>query len=82
MKTAISIPDRLFKFADITAKKLKISRSELYQKAIEKYVNDLDEDELLANLNKSYEKESSKLDKALENMQAMTILKATENDSW
>ena len=38
MKTAISIPDPVFKTADRLAKRLGLSRSELYVRAISSYV--------------------------------------------
>jgi metal-responsive CopG/Arc/MetJ family transcriptional regulator len=41
MKTAISIPDQVFKSAEVLASRLGISRSELYAKAIEAYVSNL-----------------------------------------
>ena len=37
MKTAVTIPDPLFKAADKLAKRLGVSRSELYARAIEQY---------------------------------------------
>jgi metal-responsive CopG/Arc/MetJ family transcriptional regulator len=40
VKTAISIPDALFREAEILAKKRGMSRSELYVTAIEEYVKD------------------------------------------
>jgi metal-responsive CopG/Arc/MetJ family transcriptional regulator len=39
MKTAISIPDEVFKKAEKLARRLGISRSQLYSQAVEKYVN-------------------------------------------
>ena len=38
MKTAISIPDSLFTAADQLAKRLGISRSELYQRAVSLFI--------------------------------------------
>jgi len=38
MKTAISIPDRVFREADRLARRLKKSRSQLYQEAVAEYV--------------------------------------------
>jgi antitoxin MazE6 len=38
MKTAISIPDNLFKAADRMARRLGISRSELYQRAVARFL--------------------------------------------
>jgi metal-responsive CopG/Arc/MetJ family transcriptional regulator len=39
MKTAISIPDPVFKAADSLAKRLGVSRSELYSKAINEFLS-------------------------------------------
>lgn len=39
MKTAVSLPDDVFTSADKLAKRLKISRSELYGRAIGEYVS-------------------------------------------
>jgi hypothetical protein len=38
MKTAISLPDSLFEAAERAARRLGISRSELYQRAIVRYL--------------------------------------------
>ena len=38
MKTAISIPDRVFREAEQAAKRLKVSRSELYRRALEAFL--------------------------------------------
>lgn len=38
MKTAISIPDNLFDAAEKVARRLGISRSELYQRAVARYL--------------------------------------------
>lgn len=39
MKTAVSIPDDVFEKGEKAAKRLKMSRSELYAKALEAYVD-------------------------------------------
>lgn len=39
MKTAISLPDPLFHAADAKARALHISRSELYRRALERFVH-------------------------------------------
>ncbi len=38
VKTAISIPDNLFRAADRMARRLGISRSELYQRAVARFL--------------------------------------------
>ncbi|MES0490336.1 MAG: ChpI protein [Leptospirales bacterium] len=82
MKTAISISDELFNTADKTAKKLSISRSELYQRAIAKYVDEFNDDKVMESLNRAYGPRTSGLDPVLETMQAETIIAETANDSW
>jgi metal-responsive CopG/Arc/MetJ family transcriptional regulator len=39
MKTAVSIPDAVFEKGEEAAKRLKMSRSELYAKAVDAYVD-------------------------------------------
>ena len=39
MKTAISVPDEVFEKAEATAKRLKISRSELYSRALQEFLD-------------------------------------------
>ncbi len=38
MKTAISVPDEVFQQAELAAKRLKLSRSELYSRALSEYL--------------------------------------------
>lgn len=40
MKTAISIPDKVFKRAERLAQRLGISRSQLYSQAVDKFVKE------------------------------------------
>jgi hypothetical protein len=54
MKTAISIPDALFKEADAAAKDLGLSRSKLIQTALEDFLKRRQEEEIVCRLNKSY----------------------------
>ncbi len=54
MKTAISIPDKIFKSADNIANKLGISRSELYTKAVEEYIKELNNEQITNKLNEIY----------------------------
>lgn len=40
MKTAVSIPDRVFEDAEELAKRLRTSRSELYARALAQFIGD------------------------------------------
>jgi metal-responsive CopG/Arc/MetJ family transcriptional regulator len=66
MKVAISVPDSVFKAAERVSKRMRISRSHLYSKAVEAYVKEHSEDEITERLDAVYAKLSSKLDPALE----------------
>ena len=69
MKTAISIPDPLFRKADDLAKHLEISRSELYARAVEEYLGEHRADRVREALDAVYGEESSELDPELAAMQ-------------
>jgi hypothetical protein len=60
MKTAISIPDPLFNAADKVARRLGISRSELYQRAIEHFLQQQSGDVVRESLDKVYGKSNNR----------------------
>ena len=47
MKTAISVPDETFRLATARAAELGISRSELFSRAVRRYLEELDESSLV-----------------------------------
>ena len=51
MKTAISLPDTVFEQADELASRLKISRSELYVMALEKFIKECQVQDLTKQIN-------------------------------
>ncbi len=77
MKTAISLPDELFERAEVAAKKLRISRSKLYARAIEKMLKEMDDKEITRRLNKVYAKVDSRLDPGMKQL-AIAALRRTE----
>ena len=56
MKTAVSIPDPLFKETEAAAKALGLSRSKLIQIALEEYLKRRREEELTAEINRNIER--------------------------
>ncbi len=66
MKTAVSIPDPIFKAAERAAKRAKISRSQLYTVALRELLNSKRDQAILEALNKVYSKEDSSLPPDLE----------------
>jgi metal-responsive CopG/Arc/MetJ family transcriptional regulator len=81
MKTAISIPDELFKNVEKIARKLKIPKSQLFARAMEEYISKLNKDQITERLNKIYQRSDS--DEILAtDISISTLRKSLKNDSW
>ncbi len=63
MQTAISLPDVLFRLGDVLAKRLGVSRSELYSRALEEDVVKHRADQVTRRLNAVYSREESRVDR-------------------
>ena len=66
MKVAISLPDPVFQAAERVSRRMRVSRSRLYAKAVEAYVKQHSEEDVTAQLNKVYARNDSTLDPSLE----------------
>lgn len=77
MKTAISIPDKIFEAAEIAAKKLGMSRSELYVNAVREYVDRYGQEDVTEKLDAIYSNPQSKpsIDSGLTAMQNASLPK-------
>ncbi len=75
MKTAISLPDELFRMAEAAARKLKVSRSELYATAISEFLERRRTKSITERLNKVYSKEALGLEPALHSAQIKSLVK-------
>lgn len=73
MKTAVSIPDPIFKAAERVAKRLGMSRSELYSRAISQFVEAHVEKNITRELDHVYAEEDSSVDPVLEQLQAASL---------
>jgi metal-responsive CopG/Arc/MetJ family transcriptional regulator len=78
MKTAISLPDRLFRSADALARKLEMSRSQLYATAVAEYVAKHQAAKVTERLNTVYSTEPGTLPKDLRSAQRRTL----ERTEW
>ncbi|MCH8351905.1 MAG: ribbon-helix-helix protein, CopG family [Chloroflexi bacterium] len=80
MKTAISIPDPLFGAAERLAKRLGLSRSELFQRALQAFLQQHNDDGVTEALDKIYgpASEDGSLDPLLEQLQLASLPK----DEW
>jgi metal-responsive CopG/Arc/MetJ family transcriptional regulator len=75
MKTAISIPDKVFRSADALAKRLGISRSELYSTAISEFLSKHQSRNLTSRLDAVYSEEDSSLPPNLTRLQSRSLAK-------
>ncbi|HEY3130249.1 MAG TPA: hypothetical protein VGL91_12390 [Acidobacteriota bacterium] len=73
MKTAISIPDPIFEEAEELARRLGMSRSELYTKAVRRFVGKRRREGVTEILNRVYSEESSNLDPILAKLQHASL---------
>jgi metal-responsive CopG/Arc/MetJ family transcriptional regulator len=78
MKTAISLPDQLFRMAETAARKLRMSRSELYATALRDFLERRETSKITERINRVYPKESSQLDPALHSAQ----MRSLEKEDW
>lgn len=78
MKTAISIPDHVFELAEELARRLNMSRSELYSRAVEAYVRGHRDEAVTDALNKVYATEDSSVDPVTTRLQ----FASTPKEEW
>ncbi|MDH5525182.1 MAG: hypothetical protein OEY01_14495 [Desulfobulbaceae bacterium] len=78
MKTAISIPDNLFREAEQYAKSHGFSRSRLFAEAVAQYLAQHPSDQITKQLDEVYASETVELDKTLSSMQFSSI----EKEEW
>ena len=73
MKTAISVPDDLFRQADDFAKRKGMTRSKLYSDAVADYLAKHRRERITAKLNEVLAQEPNRLDPVLAQIQAASI---------
>ena len=78
MKTAISLPDDLFKSGDSLAKRMGMSRSELYARALREYLERHDHDRVTAQLDAV----CAEVDSRLAPEFARAARRVVERDEW
>ena len=78
MKTAISLPDALFRSADTLAERLGVSRSQLFATAVAEYLAKHQAKKVTDQLNTVYATQDSRLDPAIGRLQARSIAR----DAW
>jgi metal-responsive CopG/Arc/MetJ family transcriptional regulator len=75
MKTAISLPDRLFEEAEAAAKDLGVSRSKLIQAALEDFLRRRRDEKITAALNRSLTKHPDEPDPFLQQLAIQAMMR-------
>jgi hypothetical protein len=75
MKTAISVPNDVFELSEKLAKKLKVSRSQIFAMGVKKLAEEYNEEDLIANINKVCEKVDTSVDPVLFKLAMMSLPK-------
>lgn len=78
MKTAVSIPDKIFRSADSLAKRLGMSRSQLYATALADFLSRRQSEQVKERLDAIYGEEDSSVDANLIKLQ----LKSLPHEKW
>lgn len=78
MKTAISVPDEVFESAEHLAKHLKMSRSELYSRAVAEFVSRHSPDEVT----ESFDRVCADLDEAPDPAFQRAARSVLEKSEW
>jgi metal-responsive CopG/Arc/MetJ family transcriptional regulator len=66
MKVAVSVPDTVFEAAERVCRRMRVSRSRLYAKAVDAYVKLHSDEDITAQLNKVYAGNASVIDPTIE----------------
>jgi len=78
VKTAVSLPDDIFRLADAAARRLRVSRSQLYATAISEFLNRQQGNAVTERLNEVYSRRPATVDRAFDRAQ----LRSVNKDSW
>jgi metal-responsive CopG/Arc/MetJ family transcriptional regulator len=78
VKTAISLPDEVFRAAERVAKRKGMSRSEFYARAIVALLRQEDDEAITAQLNRVYADSDSSLDPVLAKLSYQSL----EREDW
>ena len=75
MKTAVSIPDEVFEAAEKAAKRIGVSRSELYANAVREFIERNRRENITEKLDEIYGNAEQGLDPNLELLQSKSLSK-------
>lgn len=75
MKTAVSLPDEIFRVAENAARRLRVSRSQLYATAISEFLARHHSESITKRLDEIYSRRPAKVDPAFYRAQLRSLKK-------
>ena len=82
MKTAVSLPDKVYFEAEEAARNLGISRSALYLNALTEYLRKNNRKNITQKLNEVYNDDYHKEFEPISDAALQSIMELTKNDAW
>lgn len=82
MKTAISIPDDLFKSVEELASALHLSRSQIFSEAVRNYIEKMRNEKILKTLNKVYSEVETEAETKLRKFRKKHYAKSLKTEKW
>lgn len=82
MKTAISIPDDLFKTVDDLAEELHLSRSQVFADAVREYIEKQRNRQILEAINKAYATPETKQETKVRRLSIERHAKSLKAEKW
>ncbi len=82
MKTAISVPDDIFKAVEKLAKDTRCSRSRIFSDAVREYLEKVRNERMLEALNRAYSEPETNEEAAWKRSARKRYAKATGADRW
>ncbi|PKL09152.1 MAG: ChpI protein [Spirochaetae bacterium HGW-Spirochaetae-7] len=82
MKTAISLPDRLYEAAEKMAKTMGIPRSQLFAIALEEFIRRHARERITDQLNEVYQNAAVENPSSLKELNLISMRELTQNDTW
>jgi len=82
MKTAVSLPDRLYADAEKIAESMGIPRSQLFAKALEEFIGHHKKERITEKLNEIYDKMDTSAGFSTHAATVESLRELTKNDTW
>lgn len=82
VKTAISIPASLFEELEVAAKEMQLSRSEVFRRAVERFLRDRESQRMMEKLKEVYSEPPTEEEREFLRRMKVLYSKSLEQEEW